>query len=337
MPQSTLSGLVWWQDVFGRRVSLNLRASLVAAEAKSPIRESGHVAEQAAPFELDHMRQCESVAAHVSLPAHRGMAGWVANLAHAGLRGEDSQRHRPRSGGLNADVLFGTCRNPKPHGIEHMQWVALRSGVLDEDWGLQAWQCLFEEVHTRGLDFTLPKPSKDMTSFNWDQFADKHDQMAVVRFVLMHPEGCCPFRHRRFVPLHHIRYDSCGSSFGFNEDERRHLGNWAKGSRMPQRYDASVCGEQLTRMAELLGLLRACWRPPPAREAGLPRAPCGDAGVPRTPSGGCVIGWVARGPKNCVFGVKIQTSLNKSILERFSKNLLKYQKQFTPKRRFFEG
>ena len=180
-----------------------------------------------------------------------------------------------------------------------MKWAALRAGVRDDDWGAQAWDCLFKEVHARGLDYTLPKPSRDMNSFVWQQFADKHDQVAVVRFVLMHPDGCSPVAAsdvRAFTP-HSPRffYDSCGTSFGFSEDERRNFGNWAKGSKMPQRYDASVCGEQLTRRGELLGLLRKGWRPPPAREPGLPRTPSGDVGIPRMPSGGCMIVSSAQG------------------------------------------
>ena len=38
------------------------------------------------------MRQVESVCVRATDPVHSALAAWVALLAHAGLRGEDSQR-----------------------------------------------------------------------------------------------------------------------------------------------------------------------------------------------------------------------------------------------------
>ncbi|CAK0832387.1 unnamed protein product [Prorocentrum cordatum] len=67
------------------------------------------------------------------------------------------------------------------------------------------------------------------------------------------------------------------------------FGNWAPGSSMPRRYDASVCGEQLLRRGELLGLLRAGWEPPAAGCPGTPRSPGGAGAIPRTPAGGPIV------------------------------------------------
>ena len=81
-------------------------------------------------------------------------------------------------------------------------------------------------------------------------------------------------------------YNTVGSAFGFTEDERRLFGNWAAGSSMPRHYDATVCGEQLVRRNELLGLLREGWVPPLAGRPGIPRSPAGTPAVPRTPNRG---------------------------------------------------
>ena len=293
VPQATASSLKWWLSTFDVSAGFDLRASIVRAEIKTPFRETEHAAEQAKPFELAHMEQAESVCVRASNRVHKGMAGWVANLAHAGLRGEDAQRHVPYSGALSADAIGGVSRKPKPQGVNNLQWASLRSGVLDQDWGLHAWDNLFSIVKDKGLDFTLPGLADDMNSFIWSRHASKHEQVMAVRFVLSHPEGIRPVEAAHvleFTP-HSPRffYDSVGSSFGFTEDERRNFGNWAKGSSMPARYDASVCGEQLVRRAELLGLLRCGWSPPPAGVPGLPRTPLGAVGLPRTQSSSCLV------------------------------------------------
>ena len=49
---------------------------------------------QAQPFQLCHMRQVESVCVRATNPVHSALAAWVALLAHAGLRAEDSQRFK---------------------------------------------------------------------------------------------------------------------------------------------------------------------------------------------------------------------------------------------------
>ena len=242
VPQATASSLKWWLATFNVGAGFDLRSSIIRAEIKAPMRDSGHAAQRAKPFELAQMEQVESVCCRALSPVHKGMAGWVANLAHAGLRGEDAQRLVPQSGVLSPDAIGGVCRKPKPHGVINMQWAALRSGVLDEDWGLHAWEHLFGTVHRLGLDFTLPGITDDMNGFIWSRHANKHEQVMVVRFVLTHPEGAKPVRAENvleFTP-HSPRffYDSVGSSFGFSEDERRNFGNWAKGSAMPARYDA---------------------------------------------------------------------------------------------------
>ena len=45
---------------------------------------------QAKPFLLCHMRQVESFCVRATNPVHSALAAWVALLAHAGLRAEDS-------------------------------------------------------------------------------------------------------------------------------------------------------------------------------------------------------------------------------------------------------
>ena len=91
---------------------------------------------QAKPFQLCHMRQVESVCVRATNPVHSALAAWVALLAHAGLRAEDSQRLKVGSCVFTEVAIHGICRNPKPRGVSNMPWAALHCGVLDEDWGL---------------------------------------------------------------------------------------------------------------------------------------------------------------------------------------------------------
>ena len=62
-----------------------------------------------------------------------------------------------------------------------------------------------------------------------------------------------------------------------------------KAAPCQKRYDSSVCGEQLTRRGELLGLLQAGWSPPTVNAPGLPRATSGAVGIARTPTGKSIL------------------------------------------------
>ena len=108
----------------------------------------------------------------------------------------------------------------------------------------------------------------------------------AIRFIVTHPQGSMPISLEEalaFAP-HSPRffYGFVGSAFGFSEDERRNFGNWAKSNAMPARYDTTVCGEQLVRRGELLGLLYSGWSPPPEGVPGLPRTPIFRCWLPRT-------------------------------------------------------
>ena len=111
---------------------------------------------QAKHFQLCHMRQVESVCVRATNPVHSALAAWVALLAHAGLRAEDSQRLKVGSCGFTDVAVHGICRNPKPRGVSNMPWAALRCGVLDEDWGKHAWDNLLSICSRLQLDFVLP-------------------------------------------------------------------------------------------------------------------------------------------------------------------------------------
>ena len=144
-----------------------------------------------------------------------------------------------------------------------------------------------QSVLAFNFDFVLPGVSGDFSSLDWSRWATKNEQVASLWFVLTHPQGIAPLSEEhalQFTP-HSPRffYTSVGSTFGFSVSERCAFGNWAEGSNMPKRYDASFCGEQLTRRGELLGLLQAGWSPPNVNAPGLPRAPSGAVGIPRNP------------------------------------------------------
>ena len=121
---------------------------------------------QAKPFQLCHMRQVESVCVRATKPVHSALAAWVALLAHAGLRAEDSQRFKAGSCGFTDVAVHGTCRNPKLRGFTNMPWAALRCGVLDEDWGKHAWDNLLVTCCRLQLDFILPGVASDFSSLD---------------------------------------------------------------------------------------------------------------------------------------------------------------------------
>ena len=75
------------------------------------------------------MRQVESVCVRATNPVHSALAAWVALLAHAGLRAEDSQRLKAGSCGFTDVSVHDVCRNPKPRGVTNMPWAAVRCGV----------------------------------------------------------------------------------------------------------------------------------------------------------------------------------------------------------------
>ena len=305
VPKSTASSLAWWVKLLDVPSSFSLTASVIMAEIKTSRKEHDvKGAVQAKPFQLCHMRQVESVCVRATNPVHSALAAWVALLAHAGLRAEDSQRLKVGSCGFTDVAIHGICQNPRPRGVSNMPWAALRCGVLDEDWGKHAF------------DFVLPGVTGDFSSVDWNRWATKNEQVASLWFVLTHPQGIAPLSEElalQFTPHSpSFFYTSVGSTFDFSVSERCAFGNWAEGSNMPKRYDSSFCGEQLTRRGELLGLLQAGWSPPDVNAPGLPRAPSGAIGIPRTPTGKPILFG------NCALHPGASASLSPEVFKRLS-------------------
>ena len=225
VPKSTASSLAWWVKFLDVPASFSLTASVIMAEIKSS-RKDHEVkgAVQARPFQLCHMRQVESVCVRVTNPVHSALAAWVALLAHAGLRAEDSQRLKVGFCGFTDVAIHGVCRNPKLRGVSNMPWAALRCGVLDEDWCKHAWDNLLSFCSRLQLDFVLPGVSGDFSSLDWSRWATKNEQVASLWVVLTHPQGIAPLSEElafQFTP-HSPRffYTSVGSTFGYSVSER---------------------------------------------------------------------------------------------------------------------
>ena len=109
VPKSTASSLAWWVKFLDVPASFSLTTSVIMAEIKSSRKDhevKGVV--QAKPFQLCHMRQVESVCVRATNSVHSALAAWVALLAHAGLRAEDSQRLKVGSCGFTD---FANSRN----------------------------------------------------------------------------------------------------------------------------------------------------------------------------------------------------------------------------------
>ena len=67
---------------------------------------------QAKTFQLCHMRQVESVCVRATNPVHSALAAWVALLAHAELRAEDSQRLKAGSCGFTDVAVSWYLQKP---------------------------------------------------------------------------------------------------------------------------------------------------------------------------------------------------------------------------------
>ena len=175
------------------------------------------------------MRQVESVCARATNPVHSALAAWVALLAHAGLRAEDSQRLK------SWNMWFyrrGICRNPKPRGVTNMP-----CGVLDEDWRKHAWDNLLVTCRRLQLDFILPGVAGDFSSLDWSRWATKNEQVASLWFVLTHSQGIAPLSEEhalQFTPHSPQFFYTCvGSTFGFSVSERCVFGNWSEAAPCP--------------------------------------------------------------------------------------------------------
>ena len=101
VPKSTASSLAWWVKFLDVLASFSLTASIIMAEIKTSRKDHDVIGVvQAKPFQLCHMRQVVSVCVRATNPVHSALAAWVALLAHAGLRAEDSQRLKAGSCGF---------------------------------------------------------------------------------------------------------------------------------------------------------------------------------------------------------------------------------------------
>ena len=270
---------------------------------------------QTKPFQLCHIRQVESVCVRATNPAHSALATWVALLAHAGLRAEDSQRLKVESCEFTDVAIHGICRNPKPRGVSNM--LGLHSVVV---FWTKTGECI------RGTSFCQSVLVFNLTLSFLVLQTISHPLIGVVGPRKMSQlRACGLFSHiLKIAPLseehalqftsHSPRffYTSVGSTFDFSDSERCALGNWSEGSNMSKRCDSSFCGEQLTRRGELLGLPQAGWSSPTVNAFGLSRAPSGAIGIPRTPTGKSILFG------NCTPHPGASASLSPDVFRRLS-------------------
>ena len=71
----------------------------------------------------------------------------------------------------------------------------------------------------------------------------------------------------RSVRSHRNWFPSCVGQLGWSEEQRRKLGRWEPGSKMPARYDRAVCSTEILARNSILEMINPQgWAPTPEFE-----------------------------------------------------------------------
>ena len=164
-------------------------------------------------------------------PVVRIMCGFLLCLTHGVLRWSDLQRSVQLT--LGRDLLMGKAVMKKKDVLT--PWVAARRGFSGLDWA-KSFMDLLVLFGMPGTDFVLLSPVC-ADSFGTSP-ASYATALMFVRMSLIHI-GLTPREALEFT-MHGWRqlYPTMSNQLGLPEIEQVAIGHWAKGSAMPQQYDA---------------------------------------------------------------------------------------------------
>ena len=241
VPGAVKTSLSTWSESLG--ISWPLETPLVCAAAQV---ESNETPKHAPPMKLDTVKKLEELAVNVEVaPFKRAFAAGILLMTYTSLRFSDVQRLRTLA--VNEDSIHGTLlqsKTKKPHGLPWPR-ACPRTGVT----GATTWVeplLDFHRAHEK-LNGTPPSFVFPCLNHRWElekagaaAYSSTRRKLALVCAGLGDPEGETYTLHspKNFLP-------AAATQMNFETREINVIGHWSSNSRMHERYDRSVCANEL--------------------------------------------------------------------------------------------
>ena len=197
-------------------------------------------------------------------PFKRAFAEGVLLMTYASLRFSDSQSLLTFV--VNEDSVHGTltsCKTKRPHGLD-WPWACPRLGVTgSKDWVAPLVE--FRQAHLKANghepQFTSPRIDHmwQLESAVGASYAPTRRKLALMCTALGDTSGESHTLHspKNFLP-------TAAMQRNFNTRELNIIGHWSSSSKMPERYDRSVCSNELLLRNTIMSKFNEGWTTAPS-------------------------------------------------------------------------
>ena len=241
VPGAVKTSLSTWSEALG--IPWPLDNPLVCAAAQV---ESNEIPKHAPPMKLDTVKKLEEIALNVEVsPFKRAFDAGIILMTYTSLRFSDVQRLRSLE--VDEDSVYGTLlqsKTKKPHGLP-WPWACPRMGIT----GSAKWINPLLDFHDAHEKHNGTRPSFVSPRVNrrWEleraepaAYATTRRKLALLCVGLDDPAGETYTLHSPKNFLH-----TAATPMNFGTRELNVIGHWSSNSRMNERYDRSVCANEL--------------------------------------------------------------------------------------------
>ena len=237
VPADGKHALTVWADAMGIDWPLNhvLIASAVTCESNEDVK-------QAPAMSLATIRKLEELASDKEVLSYkRAFSAAILVMSYASLRFADVQKIRTFE--FNEDSVYGSLlssKTRKQHGL-NWPWACPRKGIIGTNEWVQPlldMRTAFRKVNGVEMSYLFPR-----LDHNWQLVAEGPAPYSTTRRKLALLCVGLGDENAESYALHSPKnlLPTAANQMGFDQRELTIIGHWPSTSRMPERYDRSVC------------------------------------------------------------------------------------------------
>ena len=260
MPATGRHALTVWAEALGIEwpTSRRLVTSAVTVEHNEDVK-------QAPSMSLVTVRELEELAPSKEVCMYkRSFAAAILVMTYDSLRFADAQKIRTFD--CNDDSVRGTLtssKTKKQHGL-NWPWACPRKGIIGTSERAQPLldvRSAYRKINGMDTPYLFPR-----LDFTWQLVADGTAPYSTTRrnLALL----CVGLGGEKGEPytLHPPKnlFPTAANQVSFNQRELPIIGYWSSTSKMPERYDRSVCPNELLLRNTIVDKFATGWEPVPA-------------------------------------------------------------------------
>ena len=254
-PGAARQALTVWAEALG--IDWPLTNPLVISAATVT---SNDAPKQAPSIPLSTVKLIEQVALNVEVASRKlAYASAILLMSYASLRFSDAQRIRTIE--MNEDSAHGALldsKTKKAHG-QNWAWACPKTGITSSTERTQPLLDLrqaYRSVNSHDMSFCFPR-----IDYNWQlvdagaaAYSTARRKLALLCVGMGDPNGETYTMHSPKNLFH-----TAANQMSFDQRELAAIGHWATNSKMPERYDRSVCASELLLRNTIIKQMAAGW------------------------------------------------------------------------------